>query len=130
LYLKNQERARVSGETESSLEGSASDDAKPQAEATPMVLFGEKEGKIALANRRRDPLLLFAAMQRHLNYPSVPRAKKADESVNVLPTLLRRVERLETRLKLIEDEQRGGIDITKFYKGPDTVPPVDLGGEV
>ncbi|HEX5103706.1 MAG TPA: hypothetical protein VFV87_07855, partial [Pirellulaceae bacterium] len=29
------------------------------------VLFGEKEGKIAWANRRKDPLYLFAALQRH-----------------------------------------------------------------
>ena len=28
---------------------------------------------------------------------------------------MRRVERLETRLKLIEEEQKGGIDLTKFY---------------
>ena len=107
-----------------------SNNAKPQAEAKPVVLFGEKEGKIALANRRRDPLLLFAALQRHLSYPAVPRPKKADESVHVLPALLRRVERLETRLKLLEEEGRGGIDITKFYKGPDTIPPVNLAGDV
>src|SRR5262249_49319595 len=29
-------------------------------------LFGEKEGKIAKANRGRDPLYLFAALQRQL----------------------------------------------------------------
>ena len=39
------------------------------------VLFGEKEGKIALANRRKDPLFLFSALARHLGYPSVPRPK-------------------------------------------------------
>ena len=37
------------------------------------VLFGEKEGRIALANRRKDPLYLFAALARHLGYPTVPR---------------------------------------------------------
>jgi hypothetical protein len=36
------------------------------------VLFGEKEGRIALANRRKDPLLLFAALHRQLGYPEVP----------------------------------------------------------
>jgi len=30
------------------------------------ILFGEKEGRIALANRRKDPLYLFAALQRLL----------------------------------------------------------------
>ena len=33
------------------------------------MLFGEKEGKIAWANRKKDPLYLFAALQRHLGYP-------------------------------------------------------------
>ena len=84
------------------------------------VLFGEKEGKIAWANRRKDPLYLFAALQRHLGYPAVPRPKKPDESVNLLPILNLRIDRLETRLKLLEEEGRGGIDITKFYGKPDS----------
>ncbi|MBX6315243.1 MAG: hypothetical protein IRY99_20380, partial [Isosphaeraceae bacterium] len=33
------------------------------------ILFGEKEGKIARANRGRDPLYLFSALQRQLCYP-------------------------------------------------------------
>ena len=37
------------------------------------TLFGEKEGKIARANRGRDPLYLFSALQRQLGYPEVPR---------------------------------------------------------
>ncbi|HWB14204.1 MAG TPA: hypothetical protein VG826_33565 [Pirellulales bacterium] len=86
------------------------------------VLFGEKEGKIALANRRREPLLLFAALERHLNYPQVPRPKRIDESRLVLPNLMRRVERLEMRLKLLEEEGKGGIDLTKFY-GKSVRPP-------
>lgn len=80
------------------------------------ILFGEKEGRIALAHRRKDPLLLFAALQRHLNYPKVPRPPRADEQKNVVPLLLRRVERLEQRLKLVEEEQRGGIDLSKFMR--------------
>jgi hypothetical protein len=95
------------------------------------VLFGEKEGKIAWANRRKDPLYLFAALQRHLGYPMVPRAKRPDESVNVLPLLRMQVERLEARVKLLEDEARGGIDITKFYGSssgplPNVKPPDDI----
>ena len=80
------------------------------------ILFGEKEGKIAFANRQRDPLFLFAALQRHLGYPPVPRAKRPDESAQLVPTLLRRVERLEQRTKLLEEENRDGtFDLTKFY---------------
>jgi hypothetical protein len=86
------------------------------------ILFGEKEGKIAWANRRKDPLYLFAALQRHLGYPIVPRPKKPDETQNLLPLLNLRVERLESRLKLLEDEgKHKGIDITKFY-GPSSTP--------
>ena len=95
------------------------------------VLFGEKDGKIAWANRRKDPLYLFAALQRHLGYPTVPRAKRPDEAVNILPLLNLQVQRLEARIKLLEDESRGGIDITKFYSRsssplPNVPPPDDL----
>ena len=82
------------------------------------ILFGEKEGRIALANRRKDPLLLFAALTRQLNYPEVPRPTPVDETPQVLPTLLRRLERLEARIKLVEEEQKGGIDLTRFYGPP------------
>ena len=95
------------------------------------VLFGEKEGKIAWANRRKDPLYLFAALQRHLGYPVVPRGKRPDESISLLPLLNLQVQRLEARIKLLEDEGKGGIDITKFYGKsdkplPNVVPPDDL----
>jgi hypothetical protein len=80
------------------------------------MLFGQKEGRIALANRRKDPLLLFAALHRHLGYPAVPRLESLDRTVEMLPALLRRLDRFEARLKLVEEEQRGGIDLTQFYK--------------
>jgi hypothetical protein len=79
------------------------------------VLFGEKEGRIALANRRKDPLHLFAAMARHLGYPSVPRPKPEDANRYLMPTLQRMVERLESRMKLLEEELRGGINLARFY---------------
>jgi hypothetical protein len=102
---------------------------QPPPEPEKPVLFGEKDGKIAWANRRKDPLFLFAALQRHLGYPAVPRTKRRDESVDLLPILKMQVERLEARVKLLEDEARGGIDLTKFY-GPNSaalknVPPSD-----
>jgi hypothetical protein len=81
-------------------------------------LFAEKEGRIAFANRGKDPQYLFAAMQRHLNYPSVPRPIPPDPNKELVPLLLRRVERLESRLKLMEEENREGLDITKFYNPP------------
>ena len=89
------------------------------------IIFGEKEGKIALANRRKDPLFLFAALQRHMAYPKVPRLEKADRTAETLPLLIRRMERLEHRMKLMEEEQQGGIDITKFYTPPSDSPTRD-----
>jgi hypothetical protein len=82
------------------------------------ILFGEKEGKIALAHRRKDPLWFFAALQRHLGYPEVARHKPVRDERLVVEGLARRLERLEMRIKLIEEEQRGGIDLTKFYPPP------------
>ncbi|HTM54819.1 MAG TPA: hypothetical protein VL175_12375 [Pirellulales bacterium] len=87
------------------------------------ALFGEGEGRIALANRGKDPLLLFSALHRHLGYPEVPRPPKPDESPQLIPLLARRVDRLEARVKLLEEETKGGIDITKFYAIPDVGPP-------
>jgi hypothetical protein len=91
------------------------------------ILFGEREGKIAFANRQKEPLFLFAAMQRHLGYPAVPRHEAQDQTLEMIPQMQRRLERLELRIKLMEDEQRQGIDITRFYTAPNKPPPIDLG---
>ena len=88
---------------------------KKPSEAEVPVLFGEREGRIAHATRRRDPTYLFAALSRHLGYPSVPRQKKAAETENLVPTLLRRIEQLENRLNLLEEERKGGINLERFY---------------
>ncbi len=93
------------------------DEHAPRGEDFP-VLFGEGEGRIALANRGKDPLLLFGALHRHLGYPEVPRPAKADESMQTIPLLVRRVEKLEARLKLAEDELKGGIDLSQYYVAP------------
>ncbi len=88
---------------------------KARQQAEKPILFGEKEGRIALANRRKDPLYLFSALQRHLGYPSVPRPQPEDTQRYLLPALQRQVDRVETRLKLLEEELRGGINLSKFY---------------
>jgi hypothetical protein len=81
------------------------------------ILFGEKEGRIALANRLKDPLYLFSALQRQLGYPTVPRPRPEDTQRFLLPALQQRVDRLETRLALMEEELRGGINLSRFYAG-------------
>ncbi len=83
------------------------------------ILFGEKEGRIAFANRRKDTLYLFAAMQRHLGYPAVPLLAKVDETLDLIPQLQRQFERLESRIQIMEEERRQGLDISKFYIPPD-----------
>jgi hypothetical protein len=81
----------------------------------PMLpLFGEKEGKIAKASLRRDPLFLFAALQRQLNYPEVPRPVVQDDAGTRVEMLLVKVRELEARLKLLEGEVRGNVDLTQF----------------
>ncbi|QDV22343.1 hypothetical protein [Aureliella helgolandensis] len=90
------------------------------------ILFGLGEGRIAQANRHKDPLFLFAAMQRQLGYPAVPRLEPIDPIPSLIPRLQRRIEQMETRIRLLEQEQRGGIDITKFYGGKIPLPSEEL----
>jgi hypothetical protein len=123
---RTQPFSRDEGTTKSGLRSAPADDpASPEPEDVPrhedddaLVLFGEREGRIALANRRKDPLYLFSSLQRQLGYPAVPRQKPADREQALLPQLARRLEQLEMRLKIIEEEQRGGLDLTKFYEPP------------
>jgi hypothetical protein len=82
-------------------------------------LFGEKEGKIAKANRGRDPLYLFAALQRQLGYPEVPRQVTPDDITSRFETLKAKLRDLEMRLKLVELEQRGQVDLSPFLKNPE-----------
>ena len=79
-------------------------------------LFSEKEGKIAKANRQRDPLYLFSTLQRQLNYPEVPRPVQPDDVRNKLLTLEARYRELEQRLRLLESETRGQVDLSQFGK--------------
>ena len=88
-------------------------------------LFGRKEGRIAFGNRRKEPLFLFGALQRHLGYPVVPRPERPDDTHEIIPQLMRRMERLESRIKLMEEERRASLDITKFYKKEDGFPQND-----
>jgi hypothetical protein len=80
------------------------------------ALFGEKEGKIAKANRGRDPLYLFAALQRQLGYPEVPRPVSRDDPAAKLEVVQVKLRELEARLKLLESEVRGQVDLTQLGK--------------
>ncbi len=82
------------------------------------VLFGVQEGRIAKANQGKDPLYMYAALQRHLGYPKVPRPKKA-RSKQIDPFIEQRFQQLETRLKILEAETTGKFDLSQFYVNPD-----------
>lgn len=92
------------------------DERRRNKDYTPPVapLFGEKEGKIAKASHGRDPLFLFAALQRQLGYPEVPRPKERDDTATRIDTLQAKIRELEARLKLVEGELRGQIDLSQF----------------
>lgn len=90
-------------------------------------LFGAKEGRIAFAHRLKDPLFLFASLERHLGYPTVPRPKAPGEETIDVPLLLRQVKLLESRVKFLEEEAKGGIDLARLY-GPPPKRVEDLHG--
>lgn len=89
------------------------------------VLFGEKEGKISKANRGRDPLYLFAALQRQLGYPEVPRSRPKDDPLAQLETLKAKLRELEIRLKLVEGEVKGRVDLSEFMAKPELLDRPD-----
>jgi hypothetical protein len=93
------------------------------------TLFGEKEGKIARANRGRDPLYLFSALQRQLGYPEVPRPKRPDEAEARIALLEQRVTQLENRLKAAESEIHNDVDLSEFQVKPEDTagPPAGWG---
>lgn len=89
-----------------------------------LPIIGAKEGKIARASRGRDPLYLFAALQRQLGYPEVPKYNQKDDLAVKFEAINKRLVELETRLRLAEGELRGNVDLTQFgkpdiLKGPD-----------
>jgi hypothetical protein len=97
----------------------------PAFEPSVPMLFGEKEGKIAKASRGRDPLFLFAALQRQLNYPEVPRMKVRDDAATKMEQLVTKVRELDARVKLLESETKGEpIDWSQFGK-PDLLKDDD-----
>jgi hypothetical protein len=85
----------------------------------PRPLFGLKESRIAKASHGRDPLYLFAALQRQLDYPEVPRLRAPAEERGVLQMLENKLRELEMRLRLLEGEVRGQVDIIQALGKPE-----------
>jgi hypothetical protein len=87
-------------------------------------LFGDKEGKIAKASLHRDPLYLFSALQRQLGYPEVPRPRPKDDANAKVDAMSVKLREIEARIKLLEGEMRGTIDLTQLAK-PDLLKDDD-----
>ena len=81
------------------------------------------EGRIAKANRGKDPLYMFAALERQLGYPEIPRPVPKDEDKVFHPLIEQRFDLIEKRLSVMEQDLKGGIDLEQFYKKPDNPPP-------
>lgn len=88
----------------------------PDFQPRAAVLFGAQEGRIAKAHRGKDPLFMFAALQRHLGYPAVPRPAPGRTKPLFDPQVEFRFQRVENRIALLESEVKGGIDLSQFYK--------------
>jgi hypothetical protein len=97
----------------------------PAYDAPVPTMFGEKEGRIAKANRGRDPLYLFAALQRHLGYPEVPRSRAKDDPLTQLEALKSKIRDLEQRIRLVEGEVKGRVDLSEFMAKPEFPPDDD-----
>jgi hypothetical protein len=59
---------------------------------------------------------MFAALQRQLGYPAIPRPAPPRTTPLFDPPVDMRFQRLEARLQLLEQESKTGIDISKLYK--------------
>jgi hypothetical protein len=91
------------------------------------ALFGEKEGKIARANRGRDPMYLFSALQRQLGYPEVPRPKRPDELEARVLLLEQKIAQLENRLKAAEIDLQQDDVLTQVMVKPEDTAGVPVG---
>ncbi|MDR3618965.1 MAG: hypothetical protein P4L85_06405 [Paludisphaera borealis] len=100
---------------------------KPDFEPKYPALFGEREGKIARANRGRDPMYLFSALQRQLGYPEVPRARRPDELEARIVLLELKVAQLENRIKLAENDISQDVDLNQVMVKPENTAGIPAG---
>jgi hypothetical protein len=99
----------------------------PDYEPKYPTLFGEREGKIARANRGRDPMYLFSALQRQLGYPEVPRPRRPDELEARVLLLEQKIAQLENRIKLAESEIGQDVDLAEVIVKPEDTAGVPSG---
>ena len=111
--------------SEHALEERRRETRNPDYQAAGRLFFGIREGRIAKANRGKDPLYMFAALQRQLGYPAVPRRKPKSEGFEIHPVLDQRLQRLEQTLKVLQMEIKGNIELSEFYEQSHESAPSD-----
>ncbi len=95
----------------------------PALESRTALLFGAKEGRIARANLGKDPLYMFAAFQRQLGYPAVPRPPRSSRDDQLSPASLNaRLIIIEKRLAMLEADMRGDLKLDQFYAKKNELP--------
>jgi hypothetical protein len=95
----------------------------PEFKPSYPLLYGAKEGRIAKANRGKDPLYMFAAFQRQLNYPVVPKVQRSTRDDQLNPAALNaRIVLLEKRVALLDAELKGNLQLDEFYAKGKAVP--------
>lgn len=98
----------------------------PDYQASYPVLFGVQEGRIAKANIGRDPLYMFAALQRQLGYPKVPRPAPPRTGPQFDQAIELRFQQLEAKVQVLEGELKGTLDLSEFYKKPPDFSGIDM----
>jgi len=66
---------------------------------------------------------MFAALQRQLGYPAVPRVHDSDSVEQEIPNMKAKISQLEKRVQLLESEAKGSLDLSQFYVKPVEFPP-------
>lgn len=95
----------------------------PGLQAKHPLLFGPKEGRIARANQGKDPLYMFAAFQRQLGYPAVPRPPRSARDDQLSPVAMNaRLIQLEKKVSLIDAEVKGDLKLDQFYAKKTEIP--------
>ena len=89
---------------------------EPEYQPSLPPLFSDKAGRISRASIGRDPLFLFAALQRQLGYPEVPRLQERNDMTARMEALQAKVRDLEARVRMLESESRGTFDPAQFGK--------------
>ena len=62
-------------------------------------------------------------MQRQLGHPAVPRVRAVDPGPIIHPALEQRLQRIETRLKILDAEVKGEFNLSEFYVKPEVAEP-------